>query len=72
MSQKSKCCTCGFEWETGKNGSHSCAETLLKQIAGLQDRIGNANMVIIDLKASLRASLNSSSGVLEQYEGFKA
>ena len=72
MSRKSKCCTCGFEWETGKNGSHSCTEALLKQIDDLQDRIGNANMAIIELMASLRTCLNTSSGVLEQYEGFKA
>ena len=72
MSQESKCCTCGFEWETGKNGRHSCTETLLKQINDLQDRIGNANMAIIDLRASLRTCLNSSSSVLEQYKDFKA
>ena len=32
MSDKSKCCTCGFEWDTGKNGGHSCSDTLLKRI----------------------------------------
>ena len=30
--EKSKCCTCGFEWKTGTNGSHSCSNTLQKKI----------------------------------------
>lgn len=25
---KSTCCTCGFSWPTGRNGSHLCAEYL--------------------------------------------
>jgi len=32
MSDKSKCCTCGFEWKTGTNGSHSCSDTFQKKI----------------------------------------
>lgn len=28
----SKCCTCGFEWPTGKNGAHSCAIALRKKL----------------------------------------
>lgn len=24
----SRCCTCGFQWPTGTNGSHSCSGTL--------------------------------------------
>lgn len=29
---KSKCCTCGFEWKTGTDGSHSCAKVLQERI----------------------------------------
>lgn len=32
MSDKSKCFTCGFEWMTGKNGSHSCSGVLQEKI----------------------------------------
>ena len=32
MSDKSKCCACDYEWETGTNGRHSCAENVLKQL----------------------------------------
>jgi hypothetical protein len=28
-----RCCTCGYEWRKGLNGSHSCAENLQKQLA---------------------------------------
>ena len=28
MDNKSKCCSCGYEWETGKDGSHQCSEKL--------------------------------------------
>lgn len=32
MSDKSKCCTCDYKWVTGKSGSHSCTENVLKQL----------------------------------------
>ena len=32
MPKKSKCCTCGFEWEAGKHGGHSCSETLSERM----------------------------------------
>ena len=28
--EMSTCCTCGYEWPTGTDGSHSCSEHLLK------------------------------------------
>lgn len=30
MDEISKCCTCGFEWRTGQDGSHSCSATMAK------------------------------------------
>jgi len=38
MSEKSQCCTCGFEWETGKHGGHSCTDQLLKNIESLEEK----------------------------------
>ena len=32
MSDISRCCTCGYEWKTGLNGSHSCSTYLQKVI----------------------------------------
>lgn len=26
---QSRCCTCGYSWETGKSGEHSCSQMLL-------------------------------------------
>jgi hypothetical protein len=28
-----RCCTCGYEWRKGLDGSHSCAENLERQLA---------------------------------------
>lgn len=32
MADKSKCLTCGCVWQTGQDGSHSCAEHLQKKL----------------------------------------
>lgn len=32
----STCCTCGYSWLAGKDGSHSCAEYLLQKIKRLE------------------------------------
>lgn len=34
MSDENKCscCTCGYEWQRGKNGSHSCSQVLLNRV----------------------------------------
>ena len=34
---KSSCCTCGYEWLTGKGGSHSCVTQLKKNFSELED-----------------------------------
>ena len=31
-AKMSKCCTCGAEWETGKDGTHSCSFHLIKKL----------------------------------------
>jgi hypothetical protein len=32
QAKTSTCATCGYSWPTGKDGSHSCAEHLRKQL----------------------------------------
>lgn len=32
MTDKNKCYTCGYEWETGKDGSHSCSDIFKRRI----------------------------------------
>lgn len=32
----SRCCTCGHEWPTGTDGSHSCAQVMQIQITELR------------------------------------
>lgn len=39
MSDKSKCRTCGYEWNTGQDGSHSCSEVLNKEIVELKIQV---------------------------------
>jgi hypothetical protein len=34
--ERHQCSMCGFEWKHGVNGGHSCAETLLANIAALK------------------------------------
>ena len=34
-----RCCTCGYEWRKGLNGSHSCAENLQKQLAEAREAV---------------------------------
>lgn len=33
---KCTCCTCGFEWKRGRDGGHSCTETMEKTICELK------------------------------------
>ena len=33
---KCKCCTCGYVWEKGQSGSHSCSKYLLDRIGILE------------------------------------
>lgn len=34
--EKSTCCTCGYQWPTGQNGSHQCSIELLSKIEDLE------------------------------------
>ena len=35
----STCCTCGYTWETGRDGSHSCSVELEKSLKNLKAEI---------------------------------
>ena len=45
----SKCCTCGYEWQTGQHGGHSCADKLSIRISALESNFAQitANMAHI-------------------------
>jgi hypothetical protein len=43
-----RCCTCGYEWRKGLNGSHSCAENLQRQLAEAERRIDVMDCYICD------------------------
>ena len=32
------CCTCGYEWQKGKDGGHSCSEHLSFQVAEAESK----------------------------------
>jgi hypothetical protein len=38
----SRCCTCGAEWLTGEDGSHSCAVHLNRQLAKAREERDDA------------------------------
>ena len=54
--EMSECCTCGFKWMTGQDGSHSCADNLsltiddlVKQNKDLSTRIERLEFSLDDL-----------------------
>ena len=38
-NKTSTCCTCGYTWQTGTNGRHSCSEALAKKVDILEQAI---------------------------------
>ena len=44
--RKSQCCTCGYEWITGRDGSHSCSQEMAKTIAAQQKQIDELMEVV--------------------------
>jgi len=49
----SKCCTCGYEWETGQDGSHFCSDRMARTIRDL--RAENADLRNAKDEATARA-----------------
>ena len=62
----STCATCGYEWQTGRDGSHSCVEYLISSFnqrlidrtTGSQKIIGQQQLEIAQLRSDLRAQEN--------------
>ncbi len=45
----STCATCGATWVTGKDGSHSCTDALLKKIDAMEQQHRAERILIADL-----------------------
>lgn len=65
--KKSKCCTCGYEWITGENGSHSCSQELNKRLKKIEklafDNVGakaheDADLALVRIHA-IASEVNS-------------
>ena len=47
----STCCDCGYQWPTGTDGGHYCAEVLTEKLKAerkLADRLGEALEALLD------------------------
>jgi hypothetical protein len=42
----SRCCTCGAEWLTGEDGSHSCAVHLNRKLAKCRSGLEDAKEIV--------------------------
>lgn len=42
MNKMSTCCTCGYQWQTGKNGSHNCSVVLQSTVKNMQKVVKTA------------------------------
>ncbi len=45
----SKCCTCGYEWLTGTDGSHSCSSVMVKTIETLKDKAHKLDVTYFEI-----------------------
>ena len=64
-SQKSKCCTCGFEWTSGTDGSHSCSAILRKKLV-------NYKKALSDLTHAVRQETSANKPCTELTQTAKA
>lgn len=39
QDKMSQCCTCGFKWRTGQDGSHHCSEFLLIKMTAIKEKL---------------------------------
>lgn len=61
-TKKSKCCSCGYEWITGQDGTHSCILSLQRQLAvigwiSVDDRLpedGDAIICVLNIDEPFR------------------
>lgn len=61
MNRVSMCATCGYEWTTGRDGSHRCAETLLGRLAQARAERDMAVALLVAIEANMRRAWNDRS-----------
>lgn len=54
-TENCKCCTCGYAWKKGFDGSHSCTEYMGKQIKALIKENRNLKKYLKNLTQAVRA-----------------
>ena len=59
MSETFECPTCGYRWQQGQHGGHSCSDRLLQQ---LKDAKIELNSVLVDWNAIVSASGSKTHG----------
>lgn len=59
MSETFECPTCGYRWQQGQHGGHSCSDRLLQQ---LEDAKIELNSVLVDWNAIVSASGSKTHG----------
>jgi len=48
--EKSKCASCGYEWDTGKSGVHSCLKNIKDRITILKNTYKKSHEKFSELK----------------------
>lgn len=53
MLKMSECCTCGYQWPTGQDGSHTCSVYMQKKIDEQKVEIAQLTdmLILVDVKA---------------------
>ena len=46
----STCCTCGYQWPTGQNGSHQCSIELLSKIETMAKALEKIKNIVVGEK----------------------
>lgn len=66
QSKNCTCCTCGYTWERGYDGSHSCVENLSARLAIAEKELAacKRDKVRLDYLDYLNRCLNARSGTL--------
>ncbi len=59
MSETFECPTCGYRWQQGQHGGHSCSDRLLQQLKDAQIEL---NSVLVDWNAIVSASGSKTHG----------
>ena len=63
---KSKCATCGYEWITGMNGAHNCAEKLVGRVRVQQKETKKLKKYLKDLTVNVRMCLAAIDKEMEK------